>query len=89
MSACTTPRRAVARMEAARQRARVFRVGGSAGKGGDTVWLTDWSTNAIVRFDPLKRDIRELSSDRDRANVRQMLGRAGEAWGAESGPIGS
>jgi virginiamycin B lyase len=51
----------------------------------DKVWLTDWSTNAIVRFDPASEAFQSFPSDRDRANVRQMLGRAGEAWGAESG----
>ena len=51
----------------------------------DKVWLTDWSTNAIVRFDPVTEKFASFPSDRDRANVRQMLGRAGEAWGAESG----
>jgi virginiamycin B lyase len=51
----------------------------------DHVWLTDWSTNAIVRFDPASERFDTFPSDRDRANVRQMLGRAGEAWGAESG----
>jgi virginiamycin B lyase len=51
----------------------------------DKVWLTDWSTNAIVRFDPVTEKFDSYPSDRDRANVRQMLGRTGEAWGAESG----
>jgi virginiamycin B lyase len=51
----------------------------------DKVWLTDWSTNAIVRFDPETERFDAFPSDRERANVRQMLGRAGEAWGAESG----
>jgi virginiamycin B lyase len=51
----------------------------------DHVWLTDWSTNAIVRFDPATEKFESFPSDRDQANVRQMLGRAGEAWGAESG----
>jgi virginiamycin B lyase len=51
----------------------------------DKVWLTDWSTNAIVRFDPATERFDAFPSDRERANVRQMLGRAGEAWGAESG----
>lgn len=51
----------------------------------DKVWLTDWSTNAIVRFDPATEKFESFPSDRDRANVRQMLGRAGEVWGAESG----
>jgi virginiamycin B lyase len=51
----------------------------------DRVWLTDWSINAIVRFDPATEKFDAFPSTRDRANVRQMLGRAGEAWGAESG----
>ena len=51
----------------------------------DKVWLTEWSTNAIVRFDPLTEKFESFPSDRSGANVRQMLGRAGEAWGAESG----
>jgi len=51
----------------------------------DRVWLTDWSSNAIVRFDPATERFTSFPSDRSNANVRQMLGRAGEAWGAESG----
>jgi virginiamycin B lyase len=51
----------------------------------DRVWLTDWSTNAIVRFDPATERFTSYPSDKTGANVRQMLGRAGEAWGAESG----
>ena len=51
----------------------------------DKVWLADWSVNALVRFDPLTERFDTFPSDRPRANVRQMLGRAGEAWGAESG----
>jgi virginiamycin B lyase len=51
----------------------------------DKVWLTDWSTNAIVRFDPATETFNAFPSNRARADVRQMLGRAGEAWGAESG----
>jgi len=51
----------------------------------DAVWLTDWTSNAIVRFDPASERFESFPSDRPFANVRQMLGRAGEAWGAESG----
>jgi virginiamycin B lyase len=51
----------------------------------DKVWLTDWSSNAIVRFDPLTEQFASFPSNRAQANVRQMLGRAGEVWGAESG----
>jgi virginiamycin B lyase len=51
----------------------------------DKVWLTDWSINAIVKFDPATEKFESFPSDRRGADVRQMLGRAGEAWGAESG----
>ena len=42
----------------------------------DKVWLTEWSTNAIVRFDPVTEKFDSFPSNRDNANVRQMLGRA-------------
>jgi virginiamycin B lyase len=51
----------------------------------DRVWLTDWSINAIVKFDPVTEKFERYESNRDNADVRQMLGRPGEAWGAESG----
>jgi virginiamycin B lyase len=51
----------------------------------DKVWLTDWSIKAIVKFDPVTEKFETFASDRRGADVRQMLGRAGEAWGAESG----
>ena len=51
----------------------------------DKVWLTDWSTNALVRFDPLTEKFDSYASNQDQANVRQLAGRAGEVWGAESG----
>lgn len=47
--------------------------------------LDDWSINAIVKFDPATENFASYPSDKETANVRQMLGRAGEAWGAESG----
>ncbi len=49
------------------------------------VWLTDFSANAIVRFDPQTERFESFPSTAPGAAVRQMLGRAGEAWGAESG----
>jgi virginiamycin B lyase len=51
----------------------------------DKVWLTDWSSNALVRFDPVSGRFDSFKSDRDGARVRQLLGRTGEVWGAESG----
>jgi virginiamycin B lyase len=51
----------------------------------DMVWVTDFPANAILRFDPRTETFKSFPSDREHANVRQMLGRPGEAWGAESG----
>jgi len=51
----------------------------------DRVWATDWPANAIQRFDPKTETYATFPSDKKGANVRQMLGRSGEAWGGESG----
>jgi virginiamycin B lyase len=51
----------------------------------DKVWLTDFSSNALVRFDPVSETFKSFPSDRKEARVRQLAGRPGEVWGAESG----
>jgi virginiamycin B lyase len=51
----------------------------------DIVWLSEWESNAIVRFDPAAGKFSSFPSDRPGAQVRQLLGRRGELWGAESG----
>ena len=51
----------------------------------DKVWLTDFVANAIVSFDPATERFEIFPSDKRGAAVRQMLGRPGEVWGAESG----
>jgi len=51
----------------------------------DQVWLSDFGANAILRFDPGTESFESFPSDRGGANVRQILGRPGEVWGAESG----
>jgi virginiamycin B lyase len=51
----------------------------------DKVWLSDFNANAIVRFDPETETFTGFPSDRENANVRQLNGRPGEVWGAESG----
>lgn len=50
----------------------------------DKVWLTEWTSNSILRFDPVNEKFESFPSDRAGARVRQMHGRPGEAWGAES-----
>jgi virginiamycin B lyase len=51
----------------------------------DIVWLSEWSSNAIMRFDPVTEKFQSFRSNRGGAEVRQILGRPGELWGAESG----
>lgn len=51
----------------------------------DMVWLSDFGVNAIVRFDPTKERFDVFKIPTQGANVRQILGRPGEIWGAESG----
>jgi virginiamycin B lyase len=50
----------------------------------DGVWLTDFTANAIVRFDPPSERFESFELPDADAAVRQLLGRPGEIWGAES-----
>jgi virginiamycin B lyase len=51
----------------------------------DIVWLTDFGSNAIVRFDPATEQFESIPLELPEAAVRQLAGRPGEIWGAESG----
>ena len=51
----------------------------------DDVWLSDFGANAMVRFDPETEQFEVFSLPSRGADVRQILGRPGEVWGAESG----
>jgi virginiamycin B lyase len=51
----------------------------------DIVWLSDFGANALVRFDPTKQKFELFKLPTSNSNVRQILGRPGEIWGAESG----
>jgi virginiamycin B lyase len=51
----------------------------------DEVWLSDFRANALVRFDPDLEEFEVFTLPSAPANVRQILGRPGEVWGAESG----
>jgi virginiamycin B lyase len=51
----------------------------------DIVWLTDFGANALVRFDPATARFMPLTLPTAGAEVRQLHGRRGEVWGAESG----
>lgn len=48
------------------------------------VWLSDFGANALVRFDPASGAFTVYQIPTPSAQVRQLLGRAGEIWGAES-----
>ncbi|HEY8168553.1 MAG TPA: hypothetical protein VIF84_07555 [Candidatus Limnocylindrales bacterium] len=51
----------------------------------DVVWLTDFGANAIGRFDPTTETFSSYLLPSAGAEVRQLHGRPGEVWGAESG----
>ncbi|MFN8556231.1 MAG: lyase [Dehalococcoidia bacterium] len=50
----------------------------------DLIWLSDFGANALVRFDPAAESFTSFPHGAGPANVRQILGRPGEVWGAES-----
>jgi virginiamycin B lyase len=50
----------------------------------DKVWLTDFGANTIVRFDPETEQFSAFPLPSNPGEVRQILGRPGEVWGAES-----
>jgi virginiamycin B lyase len=80
----------VARYDPVAKRWREWRLPGAAQPyaiyvdGKDIVWLTDFAASAIVRFDPKTQRFTRVRL-RAGADVRQLLGRSGEVWGAESG----
>jgi virginiamycin B lyase len=80
----------VARYDPVGRRWREWRLPGAAQPyavyvdASDRVWLTDFGASAIVRFVPATGRFTTLRL-RAGANVRQLLGRRGEVWGAESG----
>jgi virginiamycin B lyase len=50
----------------------------------DAVWLSDFGANAMVRFDPATETFTSVPLPSPDAAVRQIHGRSGEVWGAES-----
>ena len=50
----------------------------------DIVWASDFGANSIVRFDPRTEEFTEFPLPSPNGSVRQLLGRPGEVWGAES-----
>jgi virginiamycin B lyase len=50
----------------------------------DAVWLSDFGANALVRFDPTTETFTSFPLPSTDGAVRQLHGRPGEVWGAES-----
>ena len=50
----------------------------------DIVWVSDSGGNAIHRFDPASESFDTFALPSSPGDVRQILGRHGEIWGAES-----
>jgi virginiamycin B lyase len=50
----------------------------------DTAWLTDFGEDRLLRFDPRSERFTPVRLPTAQAAVRQLLGRPGEVWGAES-----
>ncbi len=51
----------------------------------DKVWVSDWGSNSLFLFDPGDGSFSRFPLPTPGAEVRQILGRPGELWGAESG----
>jgi virginiamycin B lyase len=51
----------------------------------DMVWLSDWGSNAILRFDPTTETFEPFVMPLSGSDIRQLNGRPGEVWAAESG----
>jgi virginiamycin B lyase len=51
----------------------------------DKVWVSEWGDNVMQRFDPASEKFTRFELPRASANIRQILGRAGEVWLPESG----
>lgn len=50
----------------------------------DIVWLSDFGSNSLVRFDPATETFTSYPLPHQPGEVRQIHGRPGEVWGAES-----
>jgi virginiamycin B lyase len=50
----------------------------------DRVWLSDFGANALVAFDPSTEEFTSFPLPSRPGDVRQIHGRPGEVWGAES-----
>lgn len=50
----------------------------------DQVWVSDFGSNSMAMFDPKTEKFQVFKLPSDDAKIRQILGRKGEVWAAES-----
>jgi virginiamycin B lyase len=50
----------------------------------DIVWVSDFGSNSLLRFDPVSQEFHSYPLPHQPGEVRQLHGRPGEVWGAES-----
>ncbi len=50
----------------------------------DQVWVSDFGSNTLARFDPATETFTTYALPGPASDVRQILGRPGEVWGAAS-----
>jgi virginiamycin B lyase len=51
----------------------------------DIVWVTDFMSNSILRFDPSTESFIVFPSDKQVSQLLQMNGKDGKVWGGEQG----
>jgi virginiamycin B lyase len=50
----------------------------------DVVWVSDFGAGTLLRFDPATGQFSRVAGQRSDVWIRQLLGRPGEVWGADS-----
>jgi virginiamycin B lyase len=50
----------------------------------DTVWVSDFGAGTLLRFDPAAGQFSHVGGQETDVRIRQLLGRPGEVWGADS-----
>jgi len=50
----------------------------------DVVWVSDFGAGTLLRFDPATGQFSRLAGQKSDVRIRQLLGRPGEVWGADS-----
>jgi len=50
----------------------------------DVVWVSDFGVGTLLRFDPATAQFSSIAGQQSDVWIRQLLGRPGEVWGADS-----